>query len=147
MSERISSFAEFWPYYLGEHRDPRCRWVHFIGTTGFVGYLASLMYASPLRVGGSFALAFALGALTFQLEAKRSAAPVLLAMIGLMVWSNTQIIWGVLFAYFWAWVGHFLLEHNRPATFTYPLWSLAGDFKMWGEMLAGHRWRGGGDER
>ena len=36
-----------------------------------------------------------------------------------------------------AWIGHFFVEKNRPATFTYPLWSFMGDWKMLALMLTG----------
>ncbi|WP_329740778.1 DUF962 domain-containing protein [Dyella sp. A6] len=29
----FSSFREFYPFYLGEHRDRRCRRMHFAGST------------------------------------------------------------------------------------------------------------------
>ena len=36
-----------------------------------------------------------------------------------------------------AWVAHFFVEHNRPATFKHPLWSLMGDYKMVAMMFTG----------
>ena len=39
--------------------------------------------------------------------------------------------------YFFAWVGHFFVEKNKPATFTYPVWSLMGDFKMYFLFVSG----------
>ena len=39
--------------------------------------------------------------------------------------------------YGFAWVGHYFIEKNRPATFTYPFYSLAADFVMFWDMLRG----------
>jgi hypothetical protein len=39
--------------------------------------------------------------------------------------------------YGFAWVGHFFFEKNRPATFTYPLYSLLGDWVMFKDILTG----------
>ena len=39
--------------------------------------------------------------------------------------------------YGFAWVGHFVFEKNRPATFKYPLWSLMGDWVMLKDAFTG----------
>ncbi|HZX17922.1 MAG TPA: Mpo1-like protein [Pseudomonas sp.] len=42
-----------------------------------------------------------------------------------------------LIGYGFAWVGHFVFEKNRPATFDYPLYSLMGDWVMLKDAFTG----------
>ncbi|MEN5141465.1 DUF962 domain-containing protein [Pseudomonas juntendi] len=94
---QFRSFAEFYPYYLGEHSNPTCRRLHFVGTSLVIALVAYTIGS------GKWLLLL--------------AVPV--------------------FGYGFAWVGHFFFEKNRPATFTYPLYSLVGDFVMFRDILLG----------
>lgn len=144
MEERIKSFDEFWPHYLSEHRSPTSRKLHFLGTTGFIASAAAAAVVNPIGMG---AAAIGFGALlrdgVRRGEAKSPSAKHIAAMIGLPTLASPALIpAGVVFAYGCAWIGHFGFEKNRPATFHYPLWSLASDFRMYGHMLRGRLWSG-----
>jgi hypothetical protein len=47
------------------------------------------------------------------------------------------IVAALVVPYALAWIGHFFVEHNKPATFEHPLWSWRADQKMVGMMLVG----------
>jgi hypothetical protein len=96
-AQRIESFEDFWPHYVGAHRKPSNRALHYVGTTSAVACVAAgLITQNPLWF---------------------LAAPVV--------------------GYGPAWIGHFLVEGNRPATFGYARYSLMADFKMLGLALQG----------
>lgn len=97
--QRFRTFREFYPFYLGEHRNPVCRRLHFVGT--------------------SIAAVLLVAALVTQRW--------VLALLALLV------------GYVFAWVGHSFFEHNRPATFQYPLYSFMGDWRMWWAILTRQR--------
>ena len=49
--------------------------------------------------------------------------------------SPKPLIGSIIMAYFFAWVSHFFIEHNKPATFKYPFYSFLGDLKMFSDLL------------
>jgi hypothetical protein len=57
----------------------------------------------------------------------------LLAVVLTRQWQGLLLL--PVLGYGFAWVGHFMFEHNRPATFEYPLYSFLGDWVMYWHML------------
>ena len=66
-----------------------------------------------------------------------TTAAMTLVGVGVLTRKLTPILLAPVAGYGMAWIGHFLVEGNTPATFGHPLWSLKGDFKMWRMMLEG----------
>ena len=63
---------------------------------------------------------------------------VLIVFVTACVSRHWMLLWLLpLLGYGFAWVGHFFFEHNRPATFTHPFYSFAGDWVMYWQMVTG----------
>ena len=64
-----------------------------------------------------------------------------LALLSLLCFGYTHkkrfLLLAPLLGYGFAWVGHFRVEKNRPATFQYPLKSLRGDMSLFVKMCKG----------
>jgi hypothetical protein len=95
--KNISSYAEFWDFYVQEHSQPLNRTLHFIGTSSAILLLAFFIWSG--------------------------------------VWFYFPIC--LVIGYGFAWIGHFFIEKNKPATFQYPFWSFISDYKMMWFMISG----------
>jgi hypothetical protein len=65
-----------------------------------------------------------------------------IASIVALIWAIVTQNWWWLIAvavlgYAPAWIGHFFIEKNKPATFEAPVWSLISDYRMTGLFLTG----------
>ena len=94
---RITTYAAFWPFYLGEHAKPATRRWHFFGT----------------------------------------CLSTLLIVVAVVTFNAWWLLAALFAGYGPAWIGHFFVEKNQPATFKYPLWSLASDYRMTWTWLIG----------
>lgn len=65
-------------------------------------------------------------------------ALLILILIYALITREWMLLWLIpLVGYGFAWVGHAFFEKNKPATFTYPFFSLASDFIMFWDILTG----------
>lgn len=61
-----------------------------------------------------------------------------LLLIGAILFHEMKFLIAVPFVgYSFAWIGHYFFEKNKPATFKYPVYSLASDFILFWDLLSG----------
>jgi len=58
-------------------------------------------------------------------------------IIFLISFELMYLLFALISGYAFAWIGHFFIEKNKPATFKYPFYSFIGDHKMFIEILQG----------
>ena len=94
---KFTSFKDFYPYYLSEHKLIINKILHAIGSLSGLSFLIYSIYTTQYKL-----------------------IPI-----------------SFIFGYTFAWVGHFVFEKNKPATFKYPLYSFMGDWVMLKDIILG----------
>jgi len=131
----FKSFAAFYPFYLGEHSLPTTRRLHLVGTT--IALLTSGRAVASLAPRVILVIRDLI--LSSSLKGGTLHRMIEQVLMRTMAWrldgSLRMVMGGVVSAYAFAWTAHFFVEKNKPATFTYPVWSLRGDLKLWWEVV------------
>jgi len=140
-SKPVSSFWDFYAQiYRREHSNDGSRLLHVVGTG-----LVVLQFALTPELFAAFVAAMACGMAAFPftrgLELGVAEAVVMVGLFLLLAHrgtgSHTPALLVLVSGYAFAWLGHFGVQHNRPATFIYPSYSLASDFLMFYHSLSG----------
>jgi hypothetical protein len=66
-----------------------------------------------------------------------TGAGLLLTFVALISGNYWLLLVALICGYGPAWIGHYFVEKNRPATFRHPLWSLIADFRMFFFFITG----------
>lgn len=136
----FGTFSEFYPHYLTEHRQAGTKRFHLAGTAVLLALLGRTpdLLLALLGAGTVGLAAFPL------MRGLSSGVPEFCLMLGVYAVLGRRLVgsWRTplalpLPAYTFAWLGHALVEHNKPATFTYPVFSLLGDLRMAADMVTG----------
>ena len=92
---KFTSFKDFYPYYLSEHKSTINKLLLATGTVTGICFLSYTIYTEQYRL-----------------------SPL-----------------SLLFGYTFAWIGHFVFEKNKPATFKHPIYSFIGDWVMLKDII------------
>ena len=93
----IQNYADFYRFYLTEHRNINSRRLHVVGSSIGLFFLTKALSKRKLRYVG----------------------------------------YGLAAGYACAWVGHFMFEKNKPASFKQPLYSFISDWRMFSDVIRG----------
>jgi len=136
--KQYKNWTEFYPFYLSEHQDTTCRILHLFGTL----IVTLLVLRKPKTILSSVVAA----SVGYMLSEALSGLPhgfVEFGIMALLFFAGNKFLtdsYGLEIAipgYFFAWIGHFFYELNKPASFIYPTYSLMGDYKMTYDILTG----------
>ena len=142
---QLADFASFWPLYVNQHSLPATKLIHAVGTTVAMASVIAIhggkkfgRLALGLTAGLSLALCAADMTASFATGLPEAVIMALLVVACARAFSGLRagtILKTFGIGYLFAWVGHFFVEKNRPATFLHPTFSLLGDFQLLWQLV------------